>query len=161
MKLWEISELMTEGKLFKLTDNESVDLETGEVFDKEYLDSLPMKQEEKTKNVGLFVKDTMADIEKVNTEIARLTKMKKRLENRVNSLKSYILQYGCPVKDVAVEIKFNKGRESVEIEKGVDLPEEYRKVSWTPNKTEIGKALKDGVEIPGCKLIRKPTVTVK
>ena len=43
MKLWEISKLMNTDRLFKVSDNESVDTETGEVFDKEYLDNLPME----------------------------------------------------------------------------------------------------------------------
>lgn len=161
MKLWEISSLMREDKLFKVSDTESVDMETGEIFNQEYLDNLPMEQEEKSRNVGLVIKDTVSDIEKVKAEIDRLTKMKKRLENRVNSLKSYVLQYGCPVNTIEVTIKFSKGRESVEVDKGLDLPEQYRKVTWTPNKTEIGKALKAGEEIPGCRIARKPTVTVK
>ena len=36
MKLWEISKLMNADRLFKVSDNESVDTETGEGFDKEY-----------------------------------------------------------------------------------------------------------------------------
>ena len=161
MKLWEISKLMNTDRLFKVSDDASVDTETGEVFDKEYLDNLPMEQEEKSRNVGLVIKNMSNDMEQIDREIKRLTVMKKSTQSKIESLKSYILTYGCPVKDVAVTIRFSKGRESVEVEKGVDLPESFRKYTWTPNKTAIGEALKEGQEIAGCRLVRKPSVSVK
>lgn len=161
MKLWEISKLMNTDRLFKVSDNESVDTETGEVFDKEYLDNLPMEQEEKSRNVGLVIKNMSNDIDQIDKEIKRLTAMKKSTQSRIESLKAYVLTYGCPVKDVAVTIRFSKGRESVEVEKGVDLPEPFRNYTWTPNKKAIGEALKDGQEIEGCRLVRKPSVSVK
>lgn len=161
MKLWEISKLMNTDRLFKVSDDASVDTETGEVFDKEYLDNLPMEQEEKSRNVGLVIKNMSNDMEQIDKEIKRLTAMKKSTQSKIESLKSYILAFGCPVKDVAVTIRFSKGRESVEVEKGVDLPESFRKYTWTPNKTEIAKALKAGQEIEGCRLVRKPSVSVK
>lgn len=161
MKLWEISKLMNTDRLFKVSDDASVDTETGEVFDKEYLDNLPMEQEEKSRNVGLVIKNMSNDMEQIDKEIKRLTAMKKSTQSKIESLKSYILTYGCPVKDVAVTIRFSKGRESVEVEKGVDLPESFRKCTWTPNKTAIGEALKEGQEIAGCRLVRKPSVSVK
>ena len=161
MKLWEISKLMNTDRLFKVSDDASVDTETGEVFDKEYLDNLPMEQEEKSRNVGLVVKNMSNDVEQIDREIKRLTAMKKSTQSKIESLKSYILTYGCPVKDVAVTIRFSKGRESVEVEKGVDLPAPFRKYTWTPNKTAIGEALKEGQEIAGCRLVRKPSVSVK
>lgn len=161
MKLWEISKLMNTDRLFKVSDDASVDRETGEVFDKEYLDNLPMEQEEKSRNVGLVIKNMSNDMEQIDKEIKRLTAMKKSTQSKIESLKSYILAFGCPVKDVAVTIRFSKGRESVEVEKGVDLPESFRKYTWTPNKAEITKALKAGQEIEGCRLVRKPSVSVK
>lgn len=161
MKLWEISKLINTDRLFKVSDDASVDTETGEVFDKEYLDNLPMEQEEKSRNVGLVIKNMSNDMEQIDKEIKRLTAMKKSTQSKIESLKSYILTYGCPVKDVAVTIRFSKGRESVEVEKGVDLPESFRKYTWTPNKTAIGEALKEGQEIAGCRLVRKPSVSVK
>lgn len=161
MKLWEISKLMNTDRLFNVSDNESVDTETGEVFNKEYLDNLPMEQEEKSRNVGLVIKNMSNDIDQIDKEIKRLTAMKKSTQSKIESLKSYVLTYGCPVKDVAVTIRFSKGRESVEVEKGADLPESFRSYTWTPNKKAIGEALKDGQEIEGCRLVRKPSVSVK
>ena len=94
MKLWEISKLMNTDRLFKVSDDASVDTETG-------------------------------------------------------------------VKDVAVTIRFSKGRESVEVKKDAYLPDRFRRYTWTPNKAEITKALKEGQEIAGCRLVRKPSVSVK
>ena len=161
MKLWEISKLMNTDRLFKVSDDASVDTETGEVFDKEYLDNLPMEQEEKSRNVGLVIKNMSNDVEQIDREIKRLTAIKKSTQSKIESLKSYILAFGCPVKDVAVTIRFSKGRESVEVEKGADLPAPFKKYTWVPDKTEIAKALKAGQEIAGCRLVRKPSVSVK
>ena len=66
MKLWEISKLMNTDRLFKVSDDASVDTETGEVFDKEYLDNLPMEQEEKSRNVGLVIKNMSNDMEQID-----------------------------------------------------------------------------------------------
>ena len=161
MKLWEISKLMNTDRLFKVSDDASVDTETGEVFDKAYLDNLPMEQEEKSRNVGLVIKNMSNDVEQIDREIKRLTAIKKSTQSKIESLKSYILAFGCPVKDVAVTIRFSKGRESVEVEKGADLPAPFKKYTWVPDKTEIAKALKAGQEIAGCRLVRKPSVSVK
>ena len=97
MKLWEISKLMNTDRLFKVSDDASVDTETGEVFDKEYLDNLPMEQEEKSRNVGLVIKNMSNDMEQIDKEIKRLTAMKKSTQSKIESLKSYILAFGCPV----------------------------------------------------------------
>ena len=161
MKLWEISKLMNTDRLFKVSDDASVDTETGEVFDKAYLDNLPMEQEEKSRNVGLVIKNMSNDVEQIDREIKRLTAMKKSTQSKIESLKSYILAFGCPVKDVAVTIRFSKGRESVEVEKGADLPAPFKRYTWVPDKTEIAKALRAGQEIAGCRLVRKPSVSVK
>ena len=161
MKLWEINEMMKGDKLFKVSDEESVNMETGEVFDKEYLDSLPLAQEEKTKNIGLVIKDYEADIEQINTELKRLMAMRKSCERKIESLKSYILAFGCPVKDIAVTIKFNKGRDAVEVADGVDLPDVYKKYKWELDKKAIKEALDKGEEIEGCRIVRKPSITVK
>lgn len=161
LKLWEISELMTGDKLFRVNDNESVDIETGEVFNQEYLDNLPMEQKEKSKNIGLVIKSYADEVDNISKEIKRLEALKKTRQNRVNNLKHYLLQYGCSVDDVSVTVKFSKGRESVEVDNDVEIPDEFKTFSWKPNKTEIGKALKAGKVIDGCRLIRKPTVSVK
>lgn len=161
MTLYEINELMRSDKLFKVDESTSVDKETGEVFDQSYLDNLPMEQYEKSKNIGLAIKEYMADIEKIKKESARLYELKKMYENRISSLKSYVMKYGVPVNEVEVTIKFSKGRESVEVDKGIELPEEYRKYTWTANKAELSRALKDGKEIAGVRLVRNPSITVK
>lgn len=161
MKLWEINKLMTTDKLFKVSDEESVDMETGEVFQATYLYNLPIELEEKTKNVGLVIKSIEADKAQIDGEIARLQKMKKSCESKIESLKHYILVYGCEVKDVAVTIKFNPGRESVDIKDDAEIPEEYRSYKWSADKKAIKEALKAGKEVEGCMLIKKPTVTIK
>lgn len=160
VKLWEISNLMTSDKLFKI-DDELVNTETGEILQKEYLDQLPMKLEEKTKNIGLVVKNYKADAEQISAEIKRLQGLKKSCERKISSLQQYILMYGCPVEDIAVTVRFNAEREAVKVEDGVELPEEYRAYKWTPDKAAIKEALKNGAKIAGCSIVKRASVTIK
>lgn len=166
MKLWEINKLMNPDKIFAHVEDKLVDEETGEVFDKEYIDSLPMAQEEKTKNIGLLIKDINGEVGEIEKEIDRLTRMKRTRENRIKSLKSYVLEFGCPVNDVAVTIRFNKGRESLFLEDDVDVKaygEGYYKETTIvkPDTKAITAAIKGGKEFKGARLIRKPFVVVK
>lgn len=165
MKLWEISKLMNTNNLFKVDDDNMADTETGEVFNKEYLDQLPMKQEEKTKNVGLVIKNYTNNVDEITKEIERLSKMRSTYKNRIESLKSYILAFGCPVNDVAVTIKFNKGRDSIVVNDDADLSKwspELVSCVYKPNKKQLLAAYKEGEELPaGVSVTKKPFVSVR
>ncbi len=73
-----------------------VDVETGEIFSKERLDSLKMAREAKIEGCLLFIKNKNALINNLKEEEARLKARRKALENRVDWLKEYVsdsLQY--------------------------------------------------------------------
>ena len=68
-----------------------VDLETGEILDSEKLDALQMEREKKLEGVALWVKDLKAEAEAVKAEADKLTARKKALDNKIDSIKTWLL----------------------------------------------------------------------
>ena len=68
-----------------------VDQETGEIFDPEQLDALQMERAQKLEGVALWVKDLKAEAEAVKAEADKLTARKKAIDNKVESLKTWLL----------------------------------------------------------------------
>lgn len=69
-----------------------VDLETGEILDGERLTALQMERERKLEGVALWVKDLKAEAEAVKAEADKLTARKKALDNKIDSIKTWLLQ---------------------------------------------------------------------
>ena len=68
-----------------------VDPETGEIFAPEQLDALQMEREQKLEGVALWVKDLKAEAEAVKAEADKLTARKKAIDNKIDSLKQWLL----------------------------------------------------------------------
>jgi predicted nuclease with TOPRIM domain len=69
-----------------------VDEQTGEILDVEKLDALQMEREAKLEGVALWVKDMKAEAAAVKEEADKLTARRKALENRMESVKAWLLQ---------------------------------------------------------------------
>ena len=69
-----------------------VDMETGEILDGEKLTALQMERERKLEGVALWVKDLKAEAEAVKAEADKLTARKKALDNKIDSIKTWLLQ---------------------------------------------------------------------
>ena len=69
-----------------------VDEETGEILDTEKLDALQMEREAKLEGVALWVKDMKAEAAAAKEEADKLTARRKALENRMESVKAWLLQ---------------------------------------------------------------------
>ena len=67
-----------------------VDMETGEILDAERLDALQMEREQKLEGVALWVKDLKAEAEAVKAEADKLTARKKALDNKIESIKTWL-----------------------------------------------------------------------
>ena len=70
---------------------ECVDLETGEILDPEKLTALQMERERKLEGVALWVKDLNYEAQMVKEEADKLTTRKKALDNKIASLKAWLL----------------------------------------------------------------------
>ena len=74
-------------------DNEilsCVDMETGEILDTAKLDALQMEREQKLEGVALWVKDLKAEADAVKAEADKLTARKKSLDNKIESIKTWL-----------------------------------------------------------------------
>ena len=110
-----------------------------------------------------------ADVDAIDTEIARLQARKKVITNRQNSLKEYlrenmeatgITKISCPLFTVSCVV----GREIAVIDNADEIPDEYVtvKTDISPDKNAIAKALKEGIEITGARLERaKSSIRIK
>lgn len=104
------------------------------------------------------------DVTAIDSEIERLSKMKKYITNRQESMKEYlrinmeaseITKITCPL----FTITLKKGRDIVQIEDQEKIPTDYLniKTSVAPMKREILADLKKGKDIPGCSMVKSKT----
>ena len=113
------------------------------------------------------IKDREAYINNAKEEIKRLQAIVKVNDNLVNRLKDNLLTAVKTFGDFEVGfVKFGTRKStSVEVDSEMinQLPNEYKtiKVTESPNKAEIKKALQDGVEIDGCALIENINLSIK
>ena len=70
---------------------ECVDLETGEILDSDRLTALQMERERKLEGVALWVKDLNYEAQMVKEEADKLNARKKALDNKIASIKNWLL----------------------------------------------------------------------
>lgn len=98
-----------------------------------------------------------SDVSEIDAEIKRLQERKKTIVNGKERLKDYLRFYMestgiTKISSPLFTISLAKGRSSVQVDDESLLPEDYKRVTVSPDKTLIGKALKDGYEVPGARL---------
>lgn len=142
---------------------ECVDMETGEIIDSDKLSELQMAFDEKIENVALWIKDLKAEAEAIKKEADALTQRRKVCENKAESLKGYLINAlgGQKFKTAKVSISYRKS-EAVEVEDIGLIDDDYLKFTEpTADKTKIKKALKEGVELKGVKLVENQSIQIK
>ena len=140
-----------------------IDLESGEILDDEALEALQMERKEKLENVGLWIKNLAAESTALAAEIKTLTERKRAKENKTESLIGYLTSalQGERFETPKLSVSWRKS-ESVNIEEGAILPDEYLvPVEPRADKTLLKKALKDGAVICGVELISKQNIQIK
>ena len=162
MTIYEIDEAIR--RAYEL----AVDQETGEVTDEGLfasIDELQLARDAKIDNVACWVKDLLGDAEKIKAEAKNLTARAKAAENKAERLKGYLAYalQGEKFKSPRSAISYRTSK-SVEVEEEAlhDLPAEYlRYKEPEPDKTAIKKALQEGAEIPGCRLVENTSIIIK
>lgn len=121
----------------------------------EYLDAVEMQLNNKVENIVKYSRNLELTAEAVDSEIERLTAIKKSYENKAQTLKDYIkysmLKHGIEKVDTGVcRLSFRKS-ESVEIDDLDKIPEHLivTKTSFQPNKKAIKELLDKGEIVPG------------
>lgn len=161
MKLFEIDERLA--ACVKISDDQAVDTETGEVIDIEAVEALEMERDAKIENIGLWIKDLTAQAEAIKAEKNKLAEREKSAKNKVERLKEFLTAYlgGKKFETAKVAIKF-RSVESVSVPDVTALPEKYWRIKPPEaDKTAIKNALKAGEVIEGAELVKKQSISVK
>ena len=157
----KINEFMTNGF------EKFVDTETGEFDEQGFndeLECLEMAKNEKIENIGLFIKNLTTDVADLKAEEKALAERRKTKENKIDFLKSILSGALCGEKfeTAKIALSFRKS-EQVQISDIDNLPKEFltQKVTISPNKTEIKKAIKDGQNVAGAEIVTVQNLQIK
>ena len=162
MNLFEIDARLT--ACIKLDSGDFVDTETGEIVDTEAIEKLEMDRAEKLRNIGCWIKNLKSDIDALKAQEKAFVDRRKSAESKVKSLTDYVSAYlnGTAWKCTECEFRWRTSESVVfngDIKK---VPVEYLRCKEPElDKTKIKKALKEGIEIIGCSLEKKASVSVK
>ena len=141
-----------------------VDSETGEVIDAERLENLMMARETKIESVACWIKNLKSDIVAFNAEISAFSERKKEAERKIESLENWLKNalQGQKFSTAKCAVSF-RASEKIDVLDGSIIPKEFltEKITYSPNKTEIKKAIKAGQEISGCQLVSCINTTIK
>lgn len=141
-----------------------VDDETGEVLDLEKLDALMIERDQKVENIALFIKSMEYLVADIKAEKEALSKRQKSAENQMTRLKAYLTEClgGQKFSTAKCAISFRPS-ESIEIQDESLIPKKFlvKKVTFTPDKTAIKTAIKNGLKVKGCQLISKINPQIK
>lgn len=160
MKLYEISDAIRQA-----LDHIELDEETGEILNADELHAVEAEAAEKIEATALYLRELDAEAKAAKEEADRMLDRVKSMQKRSDYLKAMLLDAlhatgKVKTGRVTVSIRTTK---AVEIAEGADLPEAYTTVKTTvsPNKIAIKQALLDGVEVPGCSLEARESVSIR
>lgn len=112
--------------------------------------------EDKGKAIAMLALNIDGDLEAIQSQIDRLTERKRIINNRKEALKEYLRTNMeasgiTKISHPLFTISLGKGRPIVVVDNEKDIPDDYMnvKVTSSPDKAMIAKAIKEGVEVPG------------
>jgi hypothetical protein len=125
--------------------------------------------EDKGKAIAMLTLNIDGDLEAIQSQIDRLTERKRIINNRKESLKEYLRtnMEAAGISKIShplFTISLGKGKPIVVIDSERDIPDDFMrtKVTSAPDKAEIAKAIKEGVEVPGAHSeIGKSSISIK
>ncbi len=141
---------------------ELIDEETGEVSDIAEMEMLQMEREEKIKGLALMEKEMELRISNIDRVIEELKEKKAKLNNSAEKIIQFltVVLDGNNFETPEVTCKFTPSVR-VEIDCLDKLPKEYIRVKPEANKVVINKALRDGKEIEGARLVHYINLKIK
>lgn len=135
------------------------------------LDAIQDDFNDKAVNTVMAIKMAEGDIGVIDTEIKRLQEMKKVRQNKVERVRNYlktnmartgILKIECPLFKISYSERKNG---VVEIDDALflanNLNDDLIKIEIKPSKDAIKKALKNGEDIVGAKLVDSQVLMIK
>ena len=147
------------------------DMETGEILDFERLEQLQLEKEQKLEGVALYIKNLDAEAVALKAEETALSERRKVKENKAKRLKEYLSSAlnGQKFETARVRLSFRSSTK-------VEISDELALLTWLEknrqdqcvkyklpdiNKTEVGKLLKAGQEVPGAALVESSNLQMK
>lgn len=160
MKLYEIAPALR----FAL-DDIVVDEETGEILNADELHAVEAEAADKIEATALYLRELDAEAKAAKDEVDRMIARVKSMQKRSDYLKAMLLDAlhaTGKVKTGRVTVSI-RTTQAVSVDEGANLPEAYTTVKTTvsPNKVAIKQALLDGVEVPGCHLEARESVSIR
>lgn len=120
----------------------------------------------KLTSYGYVVKNLTGELDTVDSEIKRLTAIKKAKANHIELLKNRMMaamqDNGMDkIADPVLPIRLQNSPASVRISTDLDgLPSKFVKVKYDADKTALVKALKDGMVIDGVELVQSKHIRI-
>ena len=162
MTLYELTEAMANFDF-------EVDEETGEITNADELDQLQLDRDEKLKNCVYYYKNLMAEADALKNEKQKLQQRQQIATKKAERMKSYIDyclggEKFAPADDATVKVTYRKS-EAVEFAEGCnifDVPDDFLRYKEPElDRNKVKKAIKDGGQVNGCKLVEKQNIQIK
>lgn len=154
-------------ELLQIFENIEIDEETGELLNLEQLGQIQGEFDDKASNIALYIQELQAQAEAIKNKRDSLYDRQKSTTNKAERLKAYLSDMmnragKTKVETDDVRISFRKS-ESVDILDESLIPEEYinAKLTVTPDKVSIKKAIKNGQDIAGVMLVENQNLQIK
>lgn len=162
MTLFEIDERL---RNCFIIDENVVDTETGEIFDKDYLDHLEMMKDEKIENIAKWIKNLDSDIEQLKKQKDLFAARQKAAENKKESLKNYLSAFldhqKWEAKDKSVSVSFRRSEQVHIIDESIIPKKWFIKQDPKLDKAGIKAALKQNTKVKGAELVENQNIQIK
>ena len=154
--------------LYELTEayKNLLDLDIEEEELQGHLKNIDDAIEIKAENIAKVLRDLNAEAEAYKKEIERMTLKKKRVENRMKNLKSYLEEAMRDVNKLKFKTRLfsfaiQKNAPSLKILDESKIPEEYFKIERKLNKQDLKEAVKKGLYPEAAELVQSESLRIR
>jgi seryl-tRNA synthetase len=164
MNLFEIS------REYRDAADTLAEMDLDETTVRDTLESISGDLSTKAQNIGFVIKNMESTAEQIKAHAKAMLDRAKALENRASNVKQYLFD-GMKLANVPkIETPFFKlairdNPAAVQIDDESLIPASYKTEPVpplpAPDKKLIAAALKDGFEVPGCRLVRGQRLEIK
>jgi len=164
MNLFEIAEE------YRYAASKLVDLEIDEQTVTDTLESVSGDLVEKGKNIAFVIRNLESASDQITDAIAAMKKRSDSMRKRADRMREFLLagMSHAGIKEITCPfftIRSRQNPESVDVYEEALIPREFytdpKPPEPTVDKNLIKKAIKDGYEVPGVKLVKKARLEIK
>ena len=156
-------------KLYELTDNHLKVLEMAQEDEEGYLDtleSIEFEIEEKADGIAKVLAELNGNVNMLKAEEERLYNKRKAIESNIKNLKSYLEEQMVKTgktkfKTELFSFGIQKNAPSLDVTSEKNIPEEFYVIERKLQRTELLKAVKDGLEIDGVGIKQSESLRIR